>query len=378
MGRIRIVPARPGDAAEVAAFNERMRVAGVTHRLSTDRPFREYALTPGCPVIIERYFAWVDDKLRGGVVVKRIPFWIGGAGPSEVAFYGYPVSEGTVNPEFGFLGLMIQKFVSRRHPLAYGLGTGGLDLPVSRLMMATGWEARPVPFRFQVFRAAPFLRELQLLRRRSAMVRGLADVSAATGLGSLALGCWNLIRAVAGRRLRCGGWRGEAVTAWGSWSDEIWESVRESSALIGDRSAATLSALYPDGHLHLRRLRVARDDGQVVGWVVITVARQRDSRHFGNLCLGALVDGLARPGVEVPVVSVALRAMREAGADLAVTNLSSTPWVRACDRVGMAKGPTNFFFFLSPELRRRLSGAVSSGQYPFFTRGDGDGPIHLW
>jgi hypothetical protein len=377
MPRVRIIPAQPEDAAAVAAFNERMRAAGANYRLTTDRPFRDYAVNDGSPVTLERYFVWVDDILRGGVVVKRLPFWLAENGPAEVAFYGYPVSEGVANPEFGFLGQMIQKFVTQRYPLVYGLGTGGLDLPVARLMVATGWQAQPVPFRFLVFRAAAFLREIEFIRRRHGVVRLLADVAAATGLGALGLGLFRFAQLLTGHRMRTQGFRGEPVNAWGAWADDIWQSARESYALIADRSSATLATLYPDGHPHLRRLRVVNAAGQVAGWAVIIVARQRGSRYFGNLCLGTLVDCLARPGLEVPVVSAALREMEQAGADLAVTNLSAAEFVRACDRVGMLSGPSNFFLFLSPDLRKRLAQGIAAGRSPFFTRGDGDGPIHL-
>lgn len=378
MPRVRIVPARPEDAAAVAAFNERMRAAGADHKLTADRPYRDYAIGPGSPVIVERYFVWVDDILRGGVVVKRLPFWTAGQGATEVAFFGHPVSEGVANPEFGFLGLMIQKFVMRRYPLVYGLGTGGLDLPVARLMVATGWQAQPVPFRFLVFRAGVFLREIEFLRRRHGVVRRVADMAVATGLGALGLGLFRFAQSLAGRRLRPQGFRCEPANAWGAWADDIWQSARESYALIGDRSSATLATLYPDGHSHLRRLRVVNAAGQVAGWAVIIVARQRDSRYFGNLCLGTLVDCLAVPGRETAVVSVALDCLRRAGADLAVANLSAAEWVRACDRVGMLKGPSNYYLFLSPALQRRLAAEPARSRSCFFTRGDGDGPIHLW
>ncbi len=378
MPRVQILPARPEDAEAVAAFNERFRAAGAEHRLSAERPFRDYVLHPDSPVRLERYLAWVDSELRGGVVVKCLPFWLAGHGLTEVAFYGHPVSEGVINPEFGFLGLMLQKFVTARYPLVYGLGTGSLDMPVARLMRAGGWQAAPVPFRFRVFRAGPFLRELQFLRCRHALVRALADVAAVTGPGALGLWLLHGALALAGRRPRTAGFRAEPLTGWGPWADELWQRAREPYALIGDRSAATLATLYPDGHPHLRRLRVVNAAGEPVGWAVYVVARQRGSRYFGNLCLGTLVDCLALPGAEGAVVGQVLAEMRRLGADLAVTNHSAAPVLRACDRAGMLPGPSNYFLFLSPALAGKVQPAVAAGRSTYFTRGDGDGPIHLW
>jgi hypothetical protein len=141
---------------------------------------------------------------------------------------------------------------------------------------------------------------------------------------------------------------------------------------------ATLATLFPDGHPHLQRLRVLDAQGWVVGWAVFVVARQRNSPYFGRMNLGTLVDCLARPGAELPVVSHALAEMQRQGADLAVTNHSAAEVLRACDRAGMLPGPSNYFLFLAPALRRRIEPARAAGRSVYFTRGDGDGPIHLW
>jgi hypothetical protein len=78
------------------------------------------------------------------------------------------------------------------------------------------------------------------------------------------------------------------------------------------------------------------------------------------------------------VVAVALEQMEAAGAELAVLNHSAAEVVRACDRLGMLSGPTTYFLFLSPGLQKRLGQAPAPGRSPWFTRGDGDGPIHLY
>lgn len=378
MSDIKIVPARREDAAAVAAFNERMRAARATFKLSTERPFSDYHVSDQSPVRLERYFAWVDGVLRGGVVIKCLPFHVGGQGVEEVAFYSYPVSEGIVNPEFGFLGLAIQKFVTRRYPLTYGLGTGGTDLPVSRLMTACGWKSQPVPFRFRVLRGRAFLRQVQFLRRRSRGLRLLFDFAAVTGLGALGFGVLHGVLRLAGRGPTTDASRLEPVTAWGGWADDIWVRAREQHALIGDRSLVTLQTLYPDEHSHLRRFRVVDSHGIAVGWFVGVVAAQRNSAYFGNLKLGTLVDCLAVPGHEVRLIRHALRQMKQDAADLAVTNQSSASVLRACRLAGMLEGPSNFLLFLAPKLQQRVDAAMRGGRTLHFTRGDGDGPIHLW
>jgi hypothetical protein len=377
VAKIRFALARAEDAAAVAAFNDRLARAGGTSSLSLEPPFPDYRFQAASPVIVERHFAWVDDQLRGGVIIKRLPFWIASQGVREVAFYKYPVSEGIVNPEFGFLGLMIQKFVTRQYPLTYGLGTGSLASPVAQLMTGTGWHAEPVPFRFLVFRAGRFLRQLTYVRRKHAALAWGMSLMAGLGMGHVLLAGVRAVQWLSGRRRHTGGLRAETVTSWGPWADAVWQRTRTAHTLMGDRSVATLATLYPDDHPHLRRWRIRDERGEDAGWVVLSVADVHDHSHFGNARLGTLVDCLAVTGQELGTVSLALQIMQRAGADLAVLNHSAPAFVAACHRAGMLPAPTNCFLFLSPALQKALGTAAGGNRSCFFTRGDGDGPIHL-
>lgn len=377
MSRFEFRLARPEDAAEIAAFNQRMASAGQPHRLNTARPFEALDAPAGSPVALSRYLCLVDSRVRGAVSVREQTFRLRGAEDVPVAFYGYPLSEGIIDPEFGMVGLMIHKEVVRRYPLIYGLGVGSLDAPVARLMTGTGWSSRSVPFHFGVLRAEPFLRNFAYLRRRG-RIAWVFDLLAATGLGSAGLGLLKLAQRLRGRRPDVRGLVVEPVEAWNSWADAIWAQARDSYMLIGDRSAAALAALYPAGHPQLRMVQVRRADGRVLGWAVYSAAPVRGHRYFGDMTLGALIDMLAAPGEAGAVASGALWALGRTGADLVVVNHAAAAWNAAFERAGLLAGPTNSFLFLSPKLRQALAPAVSGAQDFYFTRGDGDGPVHLW
>lgn len=368
-------PARAEDAAEVAAFNARLAAAGQPHRLSVEYAFEALRAPAGSPVTLTRYLCLVDGRVRGGVSVREQAFRVRGDA-AQVAFYGYPLSEGIINPDFGMVGLMIHKEIVRRHPLLYGLGVGSLEAPVAKLMTGTGWSSQPVPFHFAVLRPRPFLRNVAYLRRRRG-AGALLDLLAFSGLGDVGLGLFRLAQAMQGRKPDCRGLTVEPVESWAGWADEVWAAAAGRYTLIGDRSAAALAALYTAGHPRMRRIRVAAG-GRTLGWAVFSAAPVRGHNYFGDMTLGALIDMLAAPEDAHAVASAALSAVRAAGADVLVVNHAAAAWNAAFRRAGLLAGPTNSFLFLAPGLRKRLTPLDSFSAGFFFARGDGDGPVHLW
>jgi hypothetical protein len=234
-----------------------------------------------------------------------------------------------------------------------------------------------VPFHFGVLRAKPFLRNFAYLRRRG-RTRFLFDLLALSGLGSAGLGLFKLAQQLRGRQPDVRGLVVEPFEAWDVWADAVWEQARDRYTLIGDRSAAALAALYPVGHPQMRKVQVRRADGRVLGWAVYSAAAVRGHNYFGDMRLGALIDMLATPEDARAVVNGALSALRGTAADLVVVNHAAAAWNAAFDRVGLLSGPTNSFLFLSPKLRQALDPADSYAHGFYFTRGDGDGPVHLW
>ncbi len=368
-------PARTEDAAAVAAFNARLAAAGQPHRLSVEHAFGALSAPPGSPVALTRYLCLVDGQVRGGVSVREQMFRVRGEA-APIAFYGYPLSEGIINPDFGMVGLMIHKEIIRRHPLLYGLGVGSLEAPVAKLMIGTGWASQPVPFHFAVLRPRPFLRNLAYLRVRRG-VPALLDFLAFSGLGNVGLGLLRLAQAARGRRPDCRGLTIEPFETWAGWADAVWAAAADRYTLIGDRSAAALTALYPAGHPRMRKIRITAGD-RTLGWAVFSAAPVRGHNYFGDMTLGALIDMLAAPEDAHAVVSAALSAVRAAGADGLVVNHAAAAWNTAFRRAGLLGGPTNSFLFLAPGLRKRLAPLESVSAGFFFARGDGDGPVHLW
>ncbi len=376
MSRYEFRPARAEDATEVAAFNARMAAAGQPHRLSTEYAFEALRGVPAdSPVTLGRFLCLVDGRVRGGVSVREQAFRLCGE-EARIAFYGYPLSEGIINPEFSMTGLMIHKEIIRRYPLLYGLGVGSLDAPVAKLMTGTGWSSQPVPFHFAVLRPRPFLRNLVYLRVRRG-VRALLDLLAFSGLGSVGLGLLRLAQAARGRRPDCRGLTIEPFETWAGWADDVWEAAADRYTLISDRSAATLAALYPAGHPQIRKIRVS-SGGRTLGWAAFSAAPVRGHTYFGDMTLGALIDMLAAPEDAHAVASAALAAARSTQAAVLVVNHSGAAWSTAFRRTGLLAGPTNSFLFLAPGLRKRLDPIQPGAPDFFFTRGDGDGPVHLW
>jgi len=165
--------------------------------------------------------------------------------------------------------------------------------------------------------------------------------------------------------------------SFGSWADEIFREARDATSLIAVRSCEVLERLYPVDDQRFIRLRVGTGSDETLGWAVVLCNPLRNHRHFGNLRLGSIVDGLARPGSEGRVIRAATDYLQSAGADLIVSNQSHHAWCRAMRQCGYFQGPSNFLFAASPDLVKRLEPYDEKLSRVHMTRGDGDGPIHL-
>jgi hypothetical protein len=217
------------------------------------------------------------------------------------------------------------------------------------------------------------LRQIRPLRS-NALKAAAAEAGAWTGAG------WVGIRALqAARRCAPGGASGvmaEIVSEFGDWADRLWEECHAKYALVGSRDRETLNILYPSENPAFRRL-VVRGDGKVLGWAVLLDTAMRDHKYFGDLRVGSIVDCFGDPEHAGMVAARAREELLSRGVDLIVSNQSHQAWGDGLRRAGFLDGPSNFLFAASPQLGARLDGFEGNQRRVHFTRGDGDGPIHL-
>ncbi len=356
----------------VAAFNRRVAAGGVRSRFP-ESPIPAWLPRSRSDLLFQEYFVLRDEAaVRGAYILKHQPFLLGGEIVS-LGDYQLPISEGRSDPRFAMVGLLTLKDALRRKPLMYGLGAGGFDEPVSRLLKNMRFDMVACPFFFRVNHPFRFFREIRFLRGRRSRRLAL-DAAAFTGLGSLAVRAAHLARTRALPDSR--EYAAEPVPAFGSWADDVWESAKRDYALIAVRDRAMLDVLYPESQGKFVRLRVSRR-GQTVGWAVMLDTPMSGHRQFGDMRVGSVVDCLALPGEEAAVIRLSTRHLRDAGVDLVVTNQLHDSWVGAFRRAGYLPGPSNFIFFSSPKLSLRIHPFETTCHRIHMTRGDGDGPIHL-
>lgn len=356
----------------VRALNRRLNDGGEPVRFPESPVPSWLPPRPGAPLWQEYFVVRDGECIRGGYILKPQPFRVAGE-TLLVADYQLPVSEGTVDSRFGLVGLMTTKDALRRQPLLFGLGMGGTEETVAKLLEVLRFRLVGCPFLFLPVRPARFLRGIRILRRSP--VRRLAlDVAALSGAG------WAGLKVLSARRRRRAEGERElaydTVSAFGEWCDRIWEEARDAYKLIAVRDEAVLRTLYPGDSVRFIRLCVRRG-GNVVGWAVLLDTQMEGHKHFGDLRVGTVVDALAVPGEEALVVQAAVRHLAREGVDLIVTNQLARRWCDAFRSSGFLDGPTNFIFAASPALAERIAPFDENARHIHMTRGDGDGPIHL-
>jgi hypothetical protein len=355
---------------EVQAFNRRLAERGIDFQFPESPVSDWLPRREGLPLYQEHFVALDDGIVRGGYILKPQAFTVAGQ-TRMIADLQLPLSEGVIDGRYAMLGMQLVKDALAREPLLFGLGMGGAQQPVARLLAILRWRVVPCPFFFRVVHPFRFLREIVHLRQKRSR-RLLLDALAWSGLGWLgarAAHWWKTSRP-AGRA------EAEVVSDFSSWADHLWVEAVGKYSLIALRDSVILNALYPPGHPRFLRLRVTRG-GEPVGWAVLLDTPMTNHKQFGNLRVGSVVDCLARPGEEPWVVALATRHLRQRGVDLIVSNQLHRAWGVAFRQAGYLGAPSNFLFAASPALAALLDPFETHVERIHMTRGDGDGPIHL-
>jgi hypothetical protein len=358
---IRIEPYEPQHVDAVRSFNARLQGQGGSNfRLSERAP---QPSPRELPLRSQEYLALDRGAVRGSFILKQQQFWINGQ-TVEIGNCQLPISEGSFNPAYVNLGMVLMRQALRMQPRLFCLGMGNRDNRLPKMLTAMGWTLIDIPFLFRVKHPFVFLRNIVPLR--TTMPRRLAmDALAISGGG------WLGIRAFQARTSRVRAVDVEVVNEFESWADYLWDQCKTSLSLSALRTSSTLNFLYPAAGRFLR-LKMSRGQNPV-GWVVLRDTQMQDHRYFGNLRVGTIVDGLAVPDAIPSVVETARKFLERSGVDLTISNQGHESWVTALRQCGFLPGPSNFIMAMSPKLAGLLN--ASTGLH--INRGDGDGPLDL-
>jgi hypothetical protein len=316
---------------------------------------------------MHQFLAVEADEVRGGFLEVHYQAALSGATVETINCQS-PLSEGLVDSKYLLLPAQIFKHLLRRNPYVFVVGMGGLHNPLPRFLKAAGWSVEEVPFYFKVTRPGRFLRGMPMLRR-SPLRRIAADIGAITGLGALAFRVIQRSTDVGGSR-----WSSESE-AWGSWVTSHWDRFAAEIRFGVLRDEASIRRLYPTdreiGPLAIRR------NGAITGWTTALLTRMQDSRHFGNLNVGTILDCVAAADSRTAAISQTANLLARLGADIVLTNHAHGSLQQACLQAGFRQGPSNYVLAASPRLVTAIGGSpVACGQI-YLTRADGDGRINL-
>ena len=196
---MRFVPFDDTHVAAVKAFNQRMLAghADSEFLLATEPERRNRP--PDDPIEWTQYVVLDGEDVRGGVITMDQPGWVHGRTIRAVNFQS-PLSEGTVDSKYTMVAMQLVKFMNKQGEAGYFAGMGSADRPLPKLLTASGWSLRPIPFLFRVHGVGNFLRELRLLQTTPLRRTGAA-AARLTGLGALGLAVMQRRRSLANRSL---------------------------------------------------------------------------------------------------------------------------------------------------------------------------------
>ncbi len=323
-------------------------------------------------IVVKRFVAVEDEHVRGGYILTHQRAFVEGQ-LSDLQLIQFPLSEGIINIKYAILGLLLVKDALSRAPMLYGLGMGGLHMPLPKMLKVLGFRMHSVPFWFRVLNAARFLRNIQPLRTTPAR-RFALDALSYVPLVPRVLPLYHASKARPGPETR--GVSMDTVPAFGPWADDLWTECASPYSLVSIRDAATLNWRLSPDNKSLHRIRLTRG-GQTIGWVVVTDSQFEGHKQFGSMRVGAIIDALCLPGEEIATMVAGVRYLRERRVDLMVSNQCASVWSAALQRNGFLGSSSNFIFAASPQLTTLISRDDPGFARVHMNRSDGDGPINL-
>lgn len=350
----------------VVRFNLRMREGNAPTEFFL--PERSVPLKTG-PVHSDQFLAVEtgsgQDEVRGGVIILEHPAYLSenpAPGRRTVINLQAPLSEGIVNGKYAMVSIQLIRFALKQCPYAYVVGMGSDSNPLPRLLKASGWDVRPVPFFFRILNARHCLTQLQPLKRKSAM-RVAAFAAAYSGLGSLA------VAAAHWRSATLSSLSAEEVQGVDESDDRVWTAAEQQVSFGVVRDQSTLpSYLSP----RIRRFRVRRKL-EVCGWFSLLISPMREHNYFGNLKVATLADSISTDLSLLPAfAALAVSEARSAGCDLIISNQMSQHSQHSLRAAGFRGFASNYLMASSKMLSAAMTDATS-----LVSRQDGDGLVNL-
>jgi hypothetical protein len=367
-GTLRIEPFSKTRVPALRAFNQRLAEGGSSWQFPEDPP-EWLPRVPGSGLFQEQFLLLEGENVRGVYMLKHQQVSL----RCEIRQAGnlyFPLSEGSINPEYSLVGARLFADALRRESLLFMVGGGGENTQVTRLARALGWQLHPVPFYFKVLHGARFLRQIRYLRT-TRLRKLLLDLAAISGAGWVAT---TATRALLTRRPRSKSpLQVEVVDRFGPWADELWRGCAAFYSFLAVRTSEVLNRVYPPGRPGLFRLRITRA-GEVIGYAIVHDAQAWHPEMLGEMRVGTLVDGFARPEHAQEVVWLGARTLEQRGVDLIISNQSHPAWGAALRRTGFIEGPTHCTFAAAKPLAEQIRTVDPDLRELHLSRGDGDWP----
>jgi hypothetical protein len=325
----------------------------------------------GGSVSFEHFVAADQGEVLGGYLLKHQTFFLRGR-PVQLDNLQLPLSLGLIDKRYSHVSAALLFDALGRNDLIYCLGMGSQESRLVKMLTAAGWRHCVTPFYFRIRSGNRFARQIRLPPGKARLQTALR-MAGCLRLAGLAL--WARDRLRGGRALSAP-LTAKLAPRFDETADRLFDAHAAAYTLVGDRRSAVLNCLYPEANPTFHRL-LFHAAGQLVGWAVVLDTAMQNHNYFGNLRVGTIADAFAAPEYAAGVAAGADRYLSERGGDLLVSNQLHPAWGAALVQAGYREGPSNFFFYFSPELADQLETTKDWEQGLHVNRGDGDGPIHL-
>lgn len=369
MKNFEIRPFKNENIKKVKEFNGRLKSKGQSS-MFPDNPVPYMYPKENNNELYREYYLCIEDNktVVGAYILQNQVFFINGK-YQNLADFMLPISEGSINKNYNFVGLIIQNNALKKQPNLFALGMGGEKNKIYQIHKANKWRFFNIPFLFRIINFSSFIKNIKYFQNRKKLYF-LLKILKKTLIIDLIVIIYNFFI-----DLKINKKFGEysEIQKFSDWSNDIWNKSKTQYDLIAKRDCNNLNVLYANNK-NLIRLKIKKGH-QTYGWCILKKSKLKNHNHFGDMQLGTIIDFLSLPKYEKNVVQAALYYFKENKVDLIVTNQANKKFINILQNYGFFKGPSNFDFAVSKSLSGELQNSNANKFH--INRGDGDGPINL-
>lgn len=296
---------------------------------------------------VDLWLLIIEKQVVASVITKKQTYYISG---EEIAVYflKYPVSLGTVLPEYAHAAIYLVSSIKKQFEYSFLLGMGGSKSVVAKFFSSARYTNIDIPFYVKPISYSKIILHNPLVKKIISLENRLNFLYG----NDLSLNQLKMVKV-------------DEIT-----SSEMWRS----SSFSLDRRPILLNSQTPTSIKPFIKFEFLLYEKKIAHIIVFETS-PHNHRYFGDINIWTILDLeiSCSKKYQKMISKLLILYAKKRGVNILLANSGSDQFKKFCKDNSWFNFPSNFCLSLSPKLSKKIQNLEDVN----ITRLDGDGPINL-